>query len=193
MALPIEDYAVIGDRNTAALVGSNGSVDWLCLPRFDSPACFAALVGTPDHGHWQLCPVGEYDVTRRYLDDSTVLETTFTTATGVMRLTDLMPTGDDRADLVRVLTGVRGSVRVQHEWAVRMDYGETHPWVRRRRIDGEEVITAVAGPDQLVLRGPRLPKASGRRHTDEFEVREGDRLTFATTWFPSYAPDPEFV
>jgi GH15 family glucan-1,4-alpha-glucosidase len=193
MALPIENYAMIGDRSTAALVGSNGSVDWLCLPRFDSPACFAALLGTPDHGHWQLCPVDEYDVTRRYLDDSTVLETTFTTATGVIRLVDLMPTGDDRADLVRVLTGVQGSVRVWHEWAVRMDFGEIHPWVRRRRIDGEKVITAVAGPDQLLLRGPRLPKASGHRHTDEFDVREGDKLTFATTWLPSYAPDPELV
>ena len=193
MALPIEDYAVIGDRNTAALVGSNGSVDWLCLPRFDSPACFAALVGTTEHGRWQLCPVGEYDVTRRYLDDSTVLETTFTTATGVIQLVDLMPTGDDRADVVRVLTGVRGTVRVHHEWAVRMDYGQVLPWVRRRRMDGEEVITAVAGPDQLILRGPRLPRASGRRHIDEFDVREGDKLTFATTWLPSYAPDPEFV
>jgi GH15 family glucan-1,4-alpha-glucosidase len=193
MALPIEDYAVIGDRNTAALVGSNGSVDWLCLPRFDSPACFAALLGTAEHGRWQLCPVGEYDVTRRYLDDSSVLETTFTTSTGVLRLVDLMPTGDDRADVVRVLTGVHGSVRVRHEWAVRMDYGEVIPWVRRRRLDGEEVITAIAGPDQLILRGPRLPRASGRRHVDEFTVSEGDHLTFATTWLPSYAPDPELV
>jgi GH15 family glucan-1,4-alpha-glucosidase len=193
MALPIEDYAVIGDRNTAALVGSNGSVDWLCLPRFDSPACFAALVGTAEHGRWQLCPIGEYDVTRRYLDDSTVLEMTFTTSTGVIRLVDLMPTGDDRADVVRVLTGVEGTVRVRHEWAVRMDYGEVHPWVRRRTIDGEKVITAVAGPDQLVLRGPRLPKASGRRHIDEFAVSEGDELIFSTTWLPSYAPDPELV
>ena len=193
MALPIEDYAVIGDRSTAALVGTNGSVDWLCLPRFDSPACFAALLGTADHGRWQICPVGEYDATRRYLDDSTVLETTFTTPTGVIRLVDLMPTGDARADLVRVVTGVRGTVRVRHEWAVRMDYGEIRPWVRRRRIDGEEVITAVAGPDQLLLRGPRLPKASDHRHTDEFDVREGDALTFATTWLPSYAPDPELV
>jgi len=193
MALPIEDYAVIGDRSTAALVGNNGSVDWLCLPRFDSPACFAALLGTADHGRWQLCPVGEYDVTRRYLDDSTVLETTFTTSSGVVQLVDLMPTGDDRADVVRVLTGVRGTVRVRHEWAVRMDYGEVHPWLRRRRIDGEEVITAVAGPDQLVLRGPRLPRASGRQHLDQFDVGEGERLTFSTTWLPSYAPDPELV
>lgn len=193
MALPIENYAVIGDRNTAALVGSNGSVDWLCLPRFDSPACFAALLGTGEHGRWQFCPVGEYEVSRRYLDDSAVLETTFTTPTGVIELVDLMPTGDDRADVVRVLTGVSGRVRVHHEWAVRMDYGEVHPWVRRRRIDGEEVISAVAGPDQLVLRGPRLPRASGRRHTDEFDVSEGDRLTFSTTWLPSYAPDPELV
>jgi GH15 family glucan-1,4-alpha-glucosidase len=193
MALPIEEYALIGDRRTAALVGSNGSVDWLCLPRFDSPACFAALLGTGEHGRWQLCPVGEYDVSRRYLDDSSVLETTFTTASGVVQLVDLMPTGDERADVVRVLTGMSGRVRVRHEWAVRMDYGEVHPWVRRRRLDGEEVITAVTGPDQLVLRGPRLPRASGRRHTDEFDVTAGERLTFSTTWLPSYAPDPELV
>ncbi len=193
MALPIEDYALIGDRHTAALVGRNGSIDWLCLPRFDSPACFAALLGTEEHGRWQLCPVEDYDVTRRYLDDSTVLETTFTTSTGAVSLIDLMPTGDRRADVVRRLFGVQGTVRVRHEWVVRMDYGEIMPWVRRRVIDGEEVITAVAGPDQLLLRGPRLPSPSGRRHTDEFDVSAGDELTFATTWFPSYAEDPELV
>ncbi len=193
MALPIEDYALIGDRHTAALVGRNGSIDWLCLPRFDSPACFASLLGTEEHGRWQLCPVEEYDVTRRYLDDSTVLETTFTTSTGAVSLIDLMPTGDRRADVVRRLVGVQGTVRVRHEWVVRMDYGEIMPWVRRRVIDGEEVITAVAGPDQLLLRGPRLPSPSGRRHTDEFDVAAGDELTFATTWFPSYAEDPELV
>src|SRR4051794_32648784 len=101
MALPIEQYALIGDRQTGALVGSNGSIDWLCLPRFDSAACFAALLGTDDHGHWQFCPVEEYDVSRRYVGESSALETTFTTSSGVVVLTDLMPRGDGRADVVR--------------------------------------------------------------------------------------------
>ena len=193
MALPIEDYALLGDRHTAALVGRDGSVDWLCLPRFDSPACFAALLGTEDHGRWQLCPAGEYTSTRRYLDRSTVLETTFRTDTGEVTLVDLMPTGDGRADLVRRVTGVRGTVRMRHEWIVRTDYGEIRPWVRRRVMDGERVITATAGPDQLVLRGPRLPNAADDRHVDEFDVSEGHELTFATTWLPSYIDNPELV
>ncbi len=190
MPLPIEDYALIGDRHTAALIGKDGSVDWLCLPRFDSPACFAALLGTEDHGRWQLCPVGEYDVSRRYLEDTTALETTFTTATGTVTLLDVMPAGDRCADLVRCVTGVSGTVRMRHEWVVRMDYGEIMPWVRRQRVDGEDVIVAIAGPDQLVLRGPRLPRASDHRHADEFDVTEGEELVFATTWLPSYAAVP---
>jgi GH15 family glucan-1,4-alpha-glucosidase len=193
MALPIEDYALIGDRHTAALVGRNGSVDWLCLPRFDSPACFAALLGEEEHGLWQLCPVDDFECSRRYLDDSTVLETTFTTATGVLRLVDLMPTGDGRADVVRRLVGVSGRVRVRHTWIVRMDYGAVRPWVRRQRIDGETVISATAGPDRLLLRGPRLPRPTDHRHDDEFDVVEGDELTFSTTWVPSYAHRPRLV
>src|SRR4051812_12956216 len=187
MALPIEDYALIGDRRTAALVGSNGSVDWLCLPRFDSAACLAGLLGTDDHGHWQLVPEGHYTTERRYLGASGVLETTFTTAAGVVTLTDLMPRSDGRADLIRKLRGVRGTVRMRHEWRIRLDYGLVRPWVRRRTIDGEPVITAIGGPDQLVLRGPRLPRARDGSHNDEFDVVEGDELVFAMSWFPSYA------
>jgi GH15 family glucan-1,4-alpha-glucosidase len=189
MALPIEDYALIGDRRTAALVGTNGSVDWLCVPRFDSPACLAGLLGTDDHGHWQLVPDGQYATERRYIGDSAVLETTFTTSDGVVTLTDLMPRNDDRVDLVRRLKGVRGTVRIRHEWRIRMDYGLLRPWVRRTTIDGEEVITAIGGPDQLVLRGPRLPVATDHSHNDEFDVSEGDELVFSMSWFPSYA-DP---
>ena len=186
MALPIEEYALIGDRRTAALVGSDGSLDWLCLPRFDSSACFAALLGTVEHGRWQLCPVGEHEVSRRYLDGSAVLETTFTTAEGVVTLTDLMPRGDGRADVVRRVEGVRGTVRMRHEWRVRLDYGAIVPWVRRQTVDGEAVITAIAGPDQLVLRGPRLPTADDHRHVDEFDVAEGATLTFSTTWLTGW-------
>jgi len=186
MALPIEDYALIGDRHTAALVGKDGSIDWLCLPRFDSPACLAALLGTPEHGHWQLVPEGVHSVERRYLGASSVLETTFTTADGVVRLTDHMPRGDGRADVVRRVTGVRGTVRMRHEWRIRMDYGAVHPWVQRRYVQGEEVIVAVAGPDQLVLSGPRLPRAVDHSHNDEFAVAPGDDLTFTMTWLPSH-------
>ena len=186
MALPIEEYALIGDRQTAALVGTNGSIDWLCLPRFSASACFAGLVGTDHHGHWQLCPVDEYDVTRRYVGASSALETTFTTRTGVVTLTDVMPPGDDRADVVRQLRGVSGTVRFCHEWMVRLDYGAVVPWVRRETVDGEAVITAIGGPDRLVLRGPRLPRAQGHRHVDEFDVQEGAVLTFSTGWLPSH-------
>jgi GH15 family glucan-1,4-alpha-glucosidase len=191
MPLPIEDYALIGDRRTAALVGRDGSVDWLCLPRFDSPACFAALLGTEDNGHWQLVPEGTWSSERRYLGDSTVLETTFTTADGVVTLIDLMPRGDGRADVVRRLTGVRGTVTMRHVWLVRFDYGNILPWVRREEIDGEHVITAIAGPDKLILRGPRLPVASDHRHEDVFEVSAGDELTFSTTWLPSHVEPKE--
>jgi GH15 family glucan-1,4-alpha-glucosidase len=189
---PIEDYAMIGDRHTAALVGTNGSIDWLCLPRFDSPACFAALLGDEDNGRWQLCPVGDYQVSRAYVDNSAALQTTFTTDTGVVTLLDVMPTGDDRIDIVRRVTGVKGTVRMHHEWVVRFDYGTARPWVRRRHEDSDEpAITAVAGPDKLVLRGPRLPHAEGDRHVDRFDVHEGQILTFSTTWLPSHLRTPE--
>jgi GH15 family glucan-1,4-alpha-glucosidase len=186
MALPIQDYALIGDRGTAALVGSNGSIDWLCLPRFDSPACLAALLGTREHGHWQFSPDGEYEVQRRYLGSSAVLETTFTTVTGVVTLTDLMPRSDGRADVVRRVHGVSGTVRMRHEWVIRLDYGDVMPWVQREVICGEPVITAIGGPDKLILRGPRLPVAADHRHYDEFDVHAGDELLFSTTWVPSH-------
>jgi GH15 family glucan-1,4-alpha-glucosidase len=186
MALPIEEYAMIGDRRTAALVGSNGSVDWLCLPRFDSAACLAGLLGTDDHGHWQLEPTARYQTQRRYIGDSAVLETTFTTDDGVVTLTDLMPRNDGRSDLIRKIVGVRGTVRIRHEWRIRLDYGLVKPWVRRITVDGEEVITATGGPDQLVLSGPRLPVAAEASHNDEFDVSEGDELVFTMTWLPSY-------
>jgi GH15 family glucan-1,4-alpha-glucosidase len=188
---PIEDYALIGDRHTAALVGRNGSIDWLCVPRFDSDACFAALLGDDENGHWQLCPVGDYEVARAYVENSAALQTTFTTDTGVVTLLDVMPTGDGRIDVVRRVTGVRGTVRMRHEWVVRFDYGSVRPWVRRRHEDSDEpAITAVVGPDKLVLRGPRLPKPSDHRHVDEFEVSNGDILTFSMTWLPSHLRTP---
>ncbi|MEP7369747.1 MAG: glycoside hydrolase family 15 protein, partial [Dermatophilaceae bacterium] len=192
--LPIEDYALLGDTATAALVGRDGSIDWLCLPRFDSPACFAALLGTPDNGRWLLGPVGPARTTRRYIGDSFVLETTHETATGVVRITDFMPIGDGRADVVRTVEGVSGTVRIAHEWVVRFGYGKVRPWVSRRadapQIGAGEMISAIAGPDQLVLRGSRLPHAVDGRHQDEFDVAEGEHLSFSTTWFKSYHEVP---
>jgi GH15 family glucan-1,4-alpha-glucosidase len=191
MALPIEDYAVLGDTGTAALVGRDGSVDWLCLPRFDSPACFAALLGGPEHGRWLLGPVdGSAACSRRYVDGSAVLESTYTTDTGRVVVTDLMPVADQRADIVRRVVGVEGTVTLRHEWIVRLGYGRIRPWVRREDMYGLQVITAVAGPDRLILRGPRLPHAVDGRHVDEFDVHAGDELTFSTTWVPSHHPMP---
>jgi len=188
---PIEDYAMIGDRHTAALVSRDGSIDWLCVPRFDSPACFAALLGDEDNGRWQLCPIGEYEVSRAYVDNSAALQTTFSTPTGVVTLLDVMPTNDGRVDVIRRVTGVRGTVRMRHEWVVRFEYGTAIPWIRRRLEDSDEpAITAVAGPDKLVLRGERLPDPRGHRHLDEFDVHEGQRLTFSMTWLPSHLRTP---
>ncbi len=192
MPLRIEDYAVLGDTGTAALVGNDGSVDWLCLPRFDSPACFAALLGTPDHGRWLIGPADESATcARRYVGNSAMLESTYTTDTGVMTVLDLMPLNDQRADIVRRLIGLEGSVRVRHEWVVRFGYGKVRPWVRREDMHGMEVITAVAGPDRLILRGPRLPRAVDGRHAEEFDLHAGEELTFSTTWVPSHHPLPE--
>ncbi len=192
MALPIEDYALIGDRGTAALVGRDGSIDWLCLPRFDSPACFAALLGTEDNGRWLLTPADEVEHTsRRYVDGTALLETTFTTADGEVVLLDVMPTGDGRADVVRRLTCTRGTVRIRHDWVVRTDYGQVRPWVSREQSHGDEVVVAVAGPDKIVLRGPRLPHGHKGHHSHEFDMAAGDEVTFSMTWVRSWREVPE--
>jgi GH15 family glucan-1,4-alpha-glucosidase len=193
MPLPIEDYALIGDTGTAALVGRDGSIDWLCLPRFDSPACFAALLGGPEHGRWLIGPAEEAACTRRYAGDTAVLESVWRTSTGSFSVTDVMPMADRRADVVRRVEGLEGTVRVRHEWRVRFGYGRSKPWVTRHLHDGEEVITAVSGPDRLYLRGPRLPHAADGRHVDEFDVSAGEVLTFSTTWRPSHLPFPTFL
>ncbi|HET8604715.1 MAG TPA: glycoside hydrolase family 15 protein [Marmoricola sp.] len=191
MALPIEDYALLGDGHTAALVGKDGSVDWLCLPRFDSAACFAALLGDETNGRWLLGPTEEALTKRRYVGDTSVLETTYTTSTGTVVVTDFMPVNDNRFDLVRRIEGKEGSVRMRHEWIVRLDYGKVRPWVHRETHQDTEVILATAGPDRLILRGPRLPRAVDGRHVDEFDVRSGETLDFATVWIPSHLQVPK--
>ncbi|MDQ6688028.1 MAG: glycoside hydrolase family 15 protein [Actinomycetota bacterium] len=193
MSLPIEDYAVIGDGHTMALVGCNGSIDWLCLPRFDSSACFAALLGDEENGRWLLQPVGEYTFTRRYVGDSGVLETTYTTDSGKATVTDLMPLDDRRADVVRCIRGIEGSVSMRHTWTVRTDYGRIRPWVHRIERGDRELIVAVAGPDKFVLRGPRMPHAVDHHHQDNFDVSETDELIFSTTWVPSHLPVPRLL
>ena len=192
---PIEDYAVLGDLGTAALVSRRGSIDWLCLPRFDSHACFAALLGTRENGRWLLGPTdASARSTRRYLEGSFILETIHETDTGKVRVIDLMPIADQRADVLRVVEGLEGTVRMRHEWIVRFGYGRTRPWITRHTEDREgqkhRIITAIAGPDMLVLRGTRLPRAEDGRHVDEFDVAADDVLTFSTTWFRSHLPVP---
>ncbi|WP_295693902.1 glycoside hydrolase family 15 protein [Lapillicoccus sp.] len=194
--VPISDYAVIGDMQSCALISRGGSVDFLCLPRFDSPSCFTALLGTSKHGRWLLGPAtsaGPVTTTRRYLGDTFVLETTHESADGAVRVIDVMPTGDDRADIMRIVEGLWGTVRLRHEWIVRFGYGKVTPWVSRQDGPGghgDRLITAVAGPDMLVLRGDRLPSAKDGMHVDEFDVHAGDRLDFSTTWLPSHLTVP---
>ncbi len=182
---------MIGDSSTAALIGRNGSIDWLCLPRFDSPACFAALLGGPENGRWLLGPAEPAECSRMYVGHSSILESTYTTSTGTVRVIDVMPVNDGRDDIVRRISGLKGTVRMRHEWVVRFGYGHIKPWVHRADEDGDEVIAAVAGPDRVSLRGTRLPHAVNGRHADEFDVREGEELTFTMTYAPSYQEPPE--
>jgi len=192
---PIEDYAVLGDGQTAALVSRTGSVDWMCLPSFDSPACFAALLGGPEHGRWLLTVPDATEVTRRYSGNSFVLETTYVSPSGTAVVHEAMPLGDGRADLVRRLEVLSGTVTVEHEWIVRFGYGAYVPWVRRiEDPDGNVAIRAIAGPDALLLRADRLPIATaGRRHRDVFDLAAGESVEFAVTWTRSWDPAPKRV
>ena len=183
MPLPIEDYAMIGDCHTAALVGRDGSIDWLCLPRFDSGACFAALLGGPEHGRWLIAPsTAVRRVVRRYRDSSLVLETEFETDTGSVRLIDFMPLSDQRWDVVRIVEGVRGRVAMRLELIVRYDYGSIVPWVKR---DGD-VLSMTAGPDTLELSGTVAVDGENMKTTAAFEVAAGKRETFVLNYRPSH-------
>jgi GH15 family glucan-1,4-alpha-glucosidase len=183
----IEDYALIGDTHTAALVGRDGSIDWWCTPRFDSPACFAALLGTPDNGRWRIGPAGgDGNVSRRYRDDTLVLETEFRTAGGTVRVVDCMPPRDKRADIVRIVEGVDGSVDMEMELIVRFDYGAVVPWVER--VDG--VLRAIAGPDALALRSPVHTHGKNYTTISSFRVKAGERVPFTVTWYPSHERVP---
>ncbi|BDI21721.1 glycoside hydrolase family 15 protein [Herbiconiux sp. L3-i23] len=190
MPLAIEDYAMIGDRHTAALVGRDGSIDWLCLPRFDSPSTFGALLGDADHGRWLLRPAdGTATATRRYKGDTLILETEWTTQNGVVRVTDFMPYGNRRADVVRRVHGVRGAVRMRQDLRIRFGYASALPWVRQVGGAAGPALLAAAGPDALILRGPEL-RATGHAHTGEFTVSEGETVDLVLTWFPSHREAP---
>ncbi|MDV6295253.1 glycoside hydrolase family 15 protein [Rhodococcus aetherivorans] len=183
----IEDYALIGDLHTAALVGRDGSIDWLCLPRFDSPACFAALLGDDEAGRWLLAPTDGGLCTRRaYRRDTLVLDTEWVTATGTVRVTDCMPVRAEAADVVRVVEGLAGSVRMNTELRLRFDYGHVVPWVRR--VPGS--LTAVAGPDAAWLRTPVPLHGHDMRTTAQFEVRAGESVPFVLTYALSYGHTP---
>ncbi|HEX7537618.1 MAG TPA: glycoside hydrolase family 15 protein [Dermatophilaceae bacterium] len=186
----IEDYAIVGDLHTAALIGTDGSVDWLCLPHFDSPACFAALLDSPAAGRWLLAPAsGGACTTRRYRPGTLILESEWETGDGRVRVTDFMPPRDEVVDMVRIVEGLRGSVRMHGELVLRFDYGRVVPWVRR---DGRG-IRAVAGPDAayLTTRAPLL--GEDLRTVSDFTVRAGERLPFVLTWTPSHLPRPRPV
>ena len=178
---------MVGDTQTAALIGDDGSVDWMCAPRFDSGACFAALLGNEDNGRWLIAPAaGGRATRRRYRDHTLVLETEFETAEGAVRIIDFMPIRDQTVDVIRIVEGLRGHVPMQMHLTIRFDYGQTIPWVRN--IGG--ALVAVAGPDALVLRAPVETKGVGHSTVAEFTVRAGQRLPFNLAWYPSHRDVP---
>ncbi len=183
MPLPIEDYALIGDCYTAALVGGDGSIDWLCFPRFDSGACFAALLADSDNGRWLIAPAGELRGTRRrYRDGTLILETDFETDEGAVRIIDCMPLSNDRWDVLRMVEGLRGRVVMRMELVIRFDYGSIIPWVRRCG----DVLLATAGPDTLELRTDVPVRGENLKSVAEFTVGQGERKSFALNYRPSH-------
>ena len=186
----IEDYGLVGDLQTAALVSRHGCVDWLCFPRFDSGALFAALLGNAENGQWTLRPRGEFrSPGRRYRGETLVLETELETEDGAVRLIDFMPPRETKPDLVRIVEGIRGRVDMSMELVLRFDYGNIVPWVRN--LDG--TLVAVAGPDAVALHTPVELEGRDLRTIAEFTVEPGDRVPFVLTWFPSHEPLPPAI
>lgn len=186
----IEDYAFLSDTQTAALVSRDGCVDWLCLPRFDSGACFAALIGESKNGHWRFFTDEKIDkVSRRYRGDSLILETEFETASGAVRLIDFMPPRGENPDIIRIVEGLRGEVAMRMELIIRFDYGRTIPWVRKAHGG----LEAIAGPDGLILRTPIETRGEDLKTVAEFTVKKGERVPFVLTWFQSHKPPPRAI
>ncbi len=190
MAQRIEDYAVIGDLHTAALVGIDESIDWLCLPDFDSPSCFSRLLGDASHGSWQLAPHGGMSnvvaTRRRYLPDSLVLETEFDTATGTVRITDYMPIRDAHPSVVRLVEGVQGSVDMRMDLTLRFGYGDAVPWV----TSSDGLIRMTAGPDSVALWHMVEPEGRDMTTVADFTVLAGQRFPFTLVWHPSHEQPP---
>jgi GH15 family glucan-1,4-alpha-glucosidase len=191
VASPIEDYGLIGDLQTAALVSRDTSIDWCCFPRFDSSACFAALLGEEEHGCWWIRPrgAGPFRLTRRYWHDTLVLETVFAGDEGLVRVIDFMPPRETKPDIIRIVECLDGKVEMRTEIRVRFDYGEIVPWAHR--VDGDLVF--VAGPDGLCLRTPVRLLGENFHTSGDFTVEEGERIPFVLTWYPSHEPLPDPV
>ncbi|AMB58069.1 glycoside hydrolase family 15 protein [Microterricola viridarii] len=219
MALNIEDYALISDCQSGALVGLDGSIDWLCLPRFDSASMFGALLGNEEHGRWRLAPSDpDARAVRSYVADTFILSTVWTTSTGQVEVRDFMPHGTDRSDIVRWVRGISGSVEMHADLRVRFGYASSVPWMRQMKGSraqhgqngqGHELrqhdaqpgngaesnghahgLIAVAGPDACVIRGPRM-HAAGRKHVADFTVAAGEEVEMQLNWYPSHRPIPE--
>lgn len=190
MASPIEDYAILSDCHTAALVSREGSIDWLCLPRYDSPSMFGALLGTEDHGLWTLRPTqADARTTRRYDGDGFILVTRWETASGIAEVIDLMPHGDRRADVIRRVRGIEGTVEFTQQLRVRFDYARAVPWMRQAGTDAEPALIGMGGPDAIVVRGAALT-ASDHAHRGTVTVGAGETVDLVLTWFPSHREVP---
>src|SRR3954467_1746336 len=191
MSTPLEDYALIGDCETAALVSRSGSIDWLCWPRFDSAACFAALLGTAEHGRWVIETAGPATrVSRRYRGDSLILETQMETSDGVVTLIDFMPPRGRNSDIVRLVRGDRGRGRMRTELILRFDYGRTVPWVSRL-ADG--TLRAIAGPDMVTLHTTAPLRGEDLTTRGDFEVTKGSVVPFVLTHGYSHLPPPDAI
>jgi GH15 family glucan-1,4-alpha-glucosidase len=187
----IEDYALISNCATAALVGRNGSIDWLCLPRFDSAACFAALLGEPEHGRWLIAPADpSHRVERRYLNGSLILVTMFETTTGAVEVVDFIGLRHGFSDIVRLVRGLRGRVPMQTEFVLRFDYGAVVPWVERLPEGG---ISAIGGPERMVLRTPAPLRGEDLKTVGEFDVSAGETIPFVMSYGPSHLPKPQAI
>jgi GH15 family glucan-1,4-alpha-glucosidase len=190
MALPIEDYALIGDLQTAALVGKDGSIDWLCLPDFASPACFCALLGTKKNGHWRIAPTARIrKTTRAYREGTLVLDTMFATASGTVIVTDFMPIRGEHPDIVRIVRGVKGRVQVESDFSPKFDYGRSNPWFS----DLSGSLRAISGPHLLVLRSPTRQLKRPLRATMRFTVEAGETVAFVMTYGASNLPLPRAI
>ena len=188
MPPPIEDYALIGDCETAGLVGRDGSIDWLCLPRFDSDSCFTALLGNQQNGHWMIAPEEAAQVSRRYKGDTLILETTFRTSSGSVVLVDFMPPEGDGCVLIRLVFGIVGRVRMRSRINIRFDYGSTIPWVTR--LD-DGTLRAIAGPQMLLLKTPAALRGEDFTTVSEFTVEPGQRIPFVLRHASSHLRPPD--